>query len=284
MLCVSRSMTQVPELPEVQTVVNDLQILTGDTITGFWTDFEKGIKTNKIANKIVGEKILKITRLSKNIVIELSNKTFILIHLKMTGKLIISDRSSVIDQQTKNKHLHHAFYFKKNKKLEFHDIRKFATIELVNKTKLSEIETTKGIDPFNKNFTLQNFISIINRKKNKSIKSILMDQSLISGIGNIYASEIPYDAKLNPLRKIHTLNKKEMESLYKSVLKILTKAIKLRGTSISDYRDAKGKKGSFQNHLKVYGKAGKKCTKCDTIIIKNIVEQRSTFHCPTCQN
>ncbi len=168
--------------------------------------------------------------------------------------------------------------------MEFHDIRKFATLEMVDAKKIQQLSQARGLDPFAENFTLQNFEKTIFSKKNKSVKSVLMDQTLISGIGNIYASEIPYDAKLNPLRKIAGLKKEEVSSLYKSILKILTRAIKMRGTSISDYRDASGQKGGFQNQLKVYGKAGKNCIKCDTMIEKNIVEQRSTFHCPTCQH
>ena len=188
--------------------------------------------------------------------------------------------------------MHHIFFLKKNGNLNFSDIRKFATLELISLEKLSEIEKSKGVDPFSKDFTLQAFSGIISEHKNKTrhsrvtgknIKSILMNQSAIAGIGNIYASEIPYAAKLNPLRKLSSLNNKEIELLHRSILKILTKAIKMRGTSISDYRDANGEKGSFQNQLKVYGKAGKKCHKCDTIIAKEIVEQRSTFYCPTCQ-
>ncbi|NTW26722.1 MAG: DNA-formamidopyrimidine glycosylase [Candidatus Moranbacteria bacterium] len=273
----------MPELPEVQTVVNDLQILTGDTIIGFWSDFEKAIKTANLKKQIVGEKIKSIQRLSKNIVIELENSTFILLHLKMTGKLILTKSQKLTAKIFPEKHLHHVFYLQKNGQLNFNDIRKFATLELVDEKRFLEIKKTKGLDPFAKDFTLQNFEKIILSKKNKNIKSVLMNQTLIAGIGNIYACEIPYDAKLNPLRKIESLNKKEIQALYKSTLSILTKAIKLRGTSISDYRDAKGQKGNFQNHLKVYGKAGKKCLSCDTIIVKNIVEQRSTFHCPACQ-
>lgn len=268
----------MPELPEVQTVVNDLQILTGDTIIGFWSDFEKAIKTKAFGKEIIKHKIKSVRRLSKNVVMELDNKKYILLHLKMTGKLILHQ-----GQEIKTKHLHHIFYLQKNNSLEFYDIRKFATIELVDQAKLAIIEKNKGVDPFGSDFTLQKFAAIIASKKNSNIKSVLMNQALISGIGNIYASEIPYEAKLNPLRKVSTLTEKELRILYNSILKILTKAIKLRGTSISDYRDAKGAKGSFQDHLKVYGKAGKKCAKCDTIIVKNIVEQRSTFHCPTCQ-
>lgn len=273
----------MPELPEVQTVVNDLQILTGDSIIGFWSDFEKAIKTENFKNQIIGEKIKSIQRLSKNIVIELENKSFILLHLKMTGKLLFVEHGTWNVQQNTDKHIHHVFSLKNGGFLVFSDIRKFATLELVDEEKFLEIKKTKGLDPFSKDFTLQNFEKIILGKKNKNVKSVLMNQTLIAGIGNIYACEIPYDAKINPLRKIEDLTRNEIASLYKSTLKILTKAIQMRGTSISDYRDAKGQKGGFQNELKVYGKAGKKCHSCDTIIVKNIVEQRSTFHCPTCQ-
>lgn len=274
----------MPELPEVQTIVNDLQLLTGDTIIGFWTDFEKAIKSKNFEKEIVDKKIKSIKRLGKNIVIELKNDKFIVAHLKMTGKLLLMRHGTWSMEQNTDKHIHHAFFLKKHGALIFSDIRKFATLELIDEIKLKEIGENKGIDPFDKNFTLQNFTKIIESKKNKNIKSVLMNQALISGIGNIYASEIPYDAKLNPLRKVDDLSGDEIKSLYRSTLKILTKAIKLRGTSISDYRDAKGKRGGFQNHLGVYGKAGKKCIKCDTIIVKNIIEQRSTFHCPNCQH
>ncbi|MDD5464302.1 MAG: bifunctional DNA-formamidopyrimidine glycosylase/DNA-(apurinic or apyrimidinic site) lyase [Candidatus Moranbacteria bacterium] len=289
----------MPELPEVQTIVNDLQILTGDTITGFWTDFGKAIKTKNFEKEVIGRKIKSIQRLSKNIIIELSSNNAIVIHLKMTGQLLLNFKfeilnlksnpnSKILKQNAAEFHkqypyFHHIFFLKKHGVLVFSDIRKFATLELISLEKLSEIEKTKGVDPFSKDFTLQTFSKIIAKYKNKNIKSILMNQAAIAGIGNIYASEIPYAAKLNPLRKLSSLNNKEIKLLYFSILKILTKAIKMRGTSISDYRDANGEKGGFQNQLKVYGKAGKKCHKCDTIIAKETVEQRSTFYCPTCQ-
>ncbi|EKD58780.1 MAG: hypothetical protein ACD_56C00053G0002 [uncultured bacterium] len=274
----------MPELPEVQTIVNDLQILTGDTITGFWTNFTKAIKSDDFEEKIKGQKIAGVKRLGKNIVIELANDTFIVAHLKMTGKLLLSNQKLITsNQKIQTKHLHHVFSLQKNGALEFHDIRKFATLELADKKRLSEIESGKGINPLSKEFTLKKFTELIEVRKNKSIKSFLMDQTAISGIGNIYASEIPYDAKLNPIRKLQTLSETERKSLFKSTLKILVKAISKRGTSFSDYRDAKGKKGEFQNYLKVYKKAGKSCAKCATIIEKNVIEQRSTFHCPTCQ-
>ena len=281
----------MPELPEVQTIVNDLQKITGDTITGFWSNFPKAIKSENFDKEIIGQKIERVRRVGKNVVIELASKNNIMIHLKMTGKLILVEQETCsITQKTRrqkqeavSKHLHHIFYLKNNGTLEFHDIRKFATLEVADSERLSAIINSKGVDPFSADFTSQKLLGIIKRKKNKNLKSFLMDQSAISGIGNIYASEIPFDAKLSPLKKAGNLTEKEIVSLHKSVLKILTKAIELRGTSFSDYRDASGKKGGFQEYLKVYGKAGNKCSQCDTIIEKSIVQQRSTFHCPNCQ-
>jgi formamidopyrimidine-DNA glycosylase len=296
----------MPELPEVQTVVNDLQMLTGDTIVGFWTDFKKAVKSKGFEKEVVGRKIRSVERLGKNIIITLDSKKSIVLHLKMTGKLLLnfqfpislptgqagnfqSNPNSKIFKQnirafTKiNPHIHHLFSLKKHGVLAFSDMRKFATLEIVSPEKLAEIAKSKGVDPFSKDFTVKKFTEILASKQNKNIKSILMNQSLISGIGNIYASEISFDAKLSPLRKAGDLAKNEITKLHNSILKILTQAIKLRGTSISDYRDAKGEKGGFQNKLKVYGKAGKKCQSCDTMIEKVIVEQRSTFYCPTCQ-
>lgn len=270
----------MPELPEVQTIVNDLQILTGDIFTGFWTDFKKAVKSQNLEKELVGKKIKSVKRMGKNIVFELDDGNYLILHLKMTGKLILNDQSSVISHQ---KHLHHIFVLKKNGQLQFHDIRKFATLEIVSAKKLAKITEEKGIDPLSPQFTLKRFNELIHSKPRKNIKSFLMDQTLISGIGNIYASEIPFEAKLNPLRKIDSLSKSEIQTFYKSILKILKKAVLLRGTSFSDYRDAKNLRGSFQNYLKVYKKAGKKCFKCGTIIAKSTVEQRSTFYCPTCQ-
>lgn len=282
----------MPELPEVQTIVNDLQAIAGDTITGFWTNFEKAIKSKDLKKNLVGQKISSIKRIGKNIVIELSNNKFLVLHLKMTGKLIlIEHRAWNMEQsRTKNyklrashKHLHHVFKLKKNGFVEFHDIRKFATLEIISKERLEQMTREKGIDPLSKDFAFAKFKLLAEKYGSKSIKSFLMDQKIISGIGNIYASEIPFETKISPLRKLNSLKKDELKSLHKAITKILEKAVRLRGTSFSDYRDARNLRGSFQDHLKVYKKAGKSCAKCGTIIEKSVVEQRSTFHCPTCQ-
>jgi len=303
----------MPELPEVQTVVNDLQRITGDTITGFHTDWKRAISTISPAvleKKITGKKIISVRRLSKFIVLDLSSRESLLLHLRMTGQLLINNKckntSKLIkpplvcrpefisgsrgmlkqvqhDNTPYTKHLHHIFYLKKNGSLEFHDIRKFGTISLRPTSEIIPENFKLGIDPFDNNFTASHLSELLRMRPGKPIKDLLLDQSLISGIGNIYASEMLFDCKILPSKKAAMLSTQEIKGLYKSIKKILNKAIRMRGTSVSDYRDGNGKKGSFQKVLRVYKKHGQKCVICGTIIAKSIIGQRSTFYCPKCQ-
>jgi formamidopyrimidine-DNA glycosylase len=270
----------MPELPEVQTIVNDLQQIVGDQITGFVSYWPKAVKNSsvkKFVASISGSKILSIERIGKNIAIKLNSESYIILHLKMTGQLVLDNKNADA------KYARHIFYLKKHGALEFRDIRKFGTLEIIDATRLAALRASKGIDPFAKDFTLKKFFALLDKQKNKVVKVFLMDPKIISGIGNIYASEILFEAKILPNRKTASLETEEIKKLYQSIKKILRKAVLLRGTSSSDYRDAKGEKGSFQNHLKVYQRAGKKCLKCDTIVGKVIIGQRSTFYCPSCQ-
>ena len=134
-----------------------------------------------------------------------------------------------------------------------------------------------------KKFTLQKFEELLNKRKNRSIGLVLMEQELMSGIGNIYRSEILFEAGILPERKVESLNDKETREVYSHIKKILQKAVKLRGTSDSDYRDTSGAPGGFQKVLKVYRKEKQKCQKCGTIIIRKTLGQRSIFLCPKCQ-
>jgi len=279
----------MPELPEVQTIVNDLQTIVGKKITGFWSDFEKAIRTKDFEKKVIGKKIASVFRSGKNIIIQLDSGAAIVLHLKMTGQLLVKTKGEKLklknsaDSEKYAKYVHHVFYLDKNDKLNFSDIRKFGTLELVSEDALKKKISEKGLDPFSPEYSFKNFKILLGRAKNKNLKQFLMDQSFVSGIGNIYASEIPFEAKISPLRKIDLLSKQEEKTLFHSIKKILTKAIKLRGTSFSDYRDSSGKKGSFQNFLKVYKKNGQKCKRCATMVEKITIGQRSTFYCPVCQ-
>ena len=169
--------------------------------------------------------------------------------------------------------------------MEFSDVRKFAKIVLDNTQKISELKEIKklGVDAMSPEFTFEKLEEILEKRKNTPIGVVLMEQERISGIGNIYRSEILFEAGILPSRKPTTLSKKEKISLYKAINKVLKKAIKLRGTSDSDYRDTNGAPGSFQKALKVYRQVGEKCQKCGTIIVRKKIGQRSVFLCPVCQ-
>jgi formamidopyrimidine-DNA glycosylase len=277
----------VPELPEVQTIVNDLQGIAGYKITGFSTNLPKalkGVSLNKFKKIISEKKIIFVRRIGKNILLVLSEKIGVLIHLKMTGKLLVLNDKN---QTSENKHMHHAFFLettgKKQKILEFHDIRKFGTITFLNQEKIQNLESKFGVDPLEPSFSFVRFSEIISKKPEKKIKELLMDQKIISGIGNIYASEILFEAGILPYRKMKTFKKYELSNIFLAIRKILKKAVRMRGTSVSDYRDASGKSGKFQKYLRVYKRHTQKCQKCDTIIRKLIIGQRSTFYCPNCQ-
>lgn len=199
----------------------------------------------------------------------------------MTGQLIVQIKKLKV----KSKHVHHVFYLKKNGALEFHDIRKFGTIALLPTDKISTYEkiTVLGIDALDQKLNSEKLSELLGKNPGKQIKDFLMRQDYISGIGNIYASEILFDAKILPTRLCKNITPNETGILISSTKKILRKAIRMRGTSVSDYRDSQGQKGTFQNVLKVYKKNGQKCKICGTIIEKIIIGQRSTFYCPKCQ-
>jgi formamidopyrimidine-DNA glycosylase len=195
-----------------------------------------------------------------------------------------------------NQYIHHAWKLKKGKKewnLEFSDMRKFAKIVLVDTNKIKDLPEIKklGVDAMSPDFTWQKFQEILTKKSaqgrasldTKTIGRVLMDQEIIAGIGNIYRSEILFSAQIHPERKVEKLSVAERKKIYQAIKKVLKKAIKLRGTSESDYRDTDGAPGGFQKVLKVYRRSGEKCSKCGIIIARKMLGQRSVFFCPNCQ-
>lgn len=297
----------MPELPEVQTVVSDLNKKIVDyTVADFWSDWPKAIKNKKLVafqQEIKGRKIINIRRLGKNIFIDLSGGKTLYIHLKMTGHLLIKSQNplaaSRVSGQAKskghnyfddkvNQYIHHIWKLKKGKEelwMEFSDMRKFAKIVLDDTSRIKELPEIKklGVDALSPEFTFKKIQEILAKKKTKAIGIVLMEQELIAGIGNIYRSEILFDAKIHPERKVEKLPAQEMQQVYKSIKKILKQAIKMRGTSQSDYRDTSGAPGSFQKVLKVYRRSGEKCGRCGIIITRKTMGQRSIFFCSKCQ-
>lgn len=290
----------MPELPEVETVVSDLnKKIKGDVITDFWSDWSKAIKgktLKEFQKDIKNRKIVGARRIGKNIFIDLSGGKTLYIHLKMTGHLLVKSEKSKVKSGERdyftdkvNNYIHHIWKLQTTnhqlKTLEFSDVRKFAKIVLDDTQKIAQLIEIKklGVDAMSPNFTFQKFEEILARRKNKPIGIVLMEQEMIAGIGNIYRSEILYEAGVLPQRRAGSLSLTEKKQIYKYIQKVLEKAIKLRGTSESDYRDTSGAPGGFQKVMKIYKKTGKKCPKCDTIVERSTLAQRSVFFCPGCQ-
>ncbi len=270
----------MPELPEVETIRRGIEKkIINKKIIGIEVVRKESVKNNSIqfAKELINNFIIDTQRKGKLLIMELKNKKNLIARLGMTGQLIYSAENQ------KRKHTRIIIYFKDRTKLYFNDIRLFGYMKIIAEKELNDIKAKMGIDPVEKNFTANKFKQIIGKRK-RILKSLLLDQKLIAGIGNIYADEICFEAKLIPARKVNTLSGKEIKKLYNSIIKILRLAINNRGTSFSNYVDSNGKKGNFSNFLKVYQKEKEYCRNCKNRSIKKItVAGRSTRYCASCQ-
>ncbi|MFA5871756.1 MAG: bifunctional DNA-formamidopyrimidine glycosylase/DNA-(apurinic or apyrimidinic site) lyase [Parcubacteria group bacterium] len=284
----------MPELPEVQTIVDDLnRKIKGETIVSFWSAWAKGLNNPvaKFREAIKNKKIINVERKGKYIILNLDGGKAIAMHLRMTGHLLVKSEKLKVKSYGRdyfedrvNQYVRHIFYLKGGKTIEFSDVRKFGKLILADAGKLYQVKGIKdlGVDAMSSSFDLLKLNKILDGRKTK-IKELLLNQTVIAGIGNIYASEILHEAGILPDRASQSLVLAERKKLYSAIKKILKKAIRMRGTSDSDYRDTSGAPGNFQKALKVYRRAGKKCAVCGTIIQRKVIGQRSTFYCPKCQ-
>lgn len=296
----------MPELPEVHTTKEGLKKRAqGLVIKDVWSDYFKktankrsdNVKNQEFFNKFkketIGQKIKDVERKGKNILIHLSQNKTILIHMKMTGHLLFGkykwngkewlpqDNGPLKDSF--NKFIHFLIEFKNGKSLAFSDMRKFAKITLFE-THLSDNHPDLkilGPDPLEK-LTLDVLQKQLSKKLGKKIKTVLMDQTVLAGIGNIYSDEILWMSGIHPERKVSTLKKDDVRKMLKNMILILNKSISLGGDSMSDYRNIDGEKGSFQKSHQVYRRAKQKCLKkgCPGIIERKIVGGRSAHYCP----
>lgn len=291
----------MPELPEVETIIRGLhKEVIGRKITNVWTDFEKLIKRPKnfseFKKEIIGEKIEAVRRRAKNILFYLSHQKILLIHQKLTGHLLLGkwqrkkDKwaaavSGPLKDDPVNRFLHLIFWLDNKEMLALSDLRKFAKVELWSEKELkgSKEFQSLGPEPLKKSFTFEKFREALQQTHGK-IKQVLMDQTVISGIGNIYSDEILWEAKIHPFRETRKLSNPELKGIYKAMKNILNKAIKFKGDSVSDYRLITGEKGNYQKIQKVYRKTGKPCPRNDGGIIQRIkIGGRSAHFCPVCQ-
>lgn len=276
--------TILPELPEVETVVQGLKDLTeGRKIMTVKVREEKIIgypeKVNEFIHDVINKKIVNLGRRGKYILINLDQYKTMVVHLRMTGKLLVKASELPFE-----KHTHVIFELDNDQDLRFNNVRKFGRIYLVDSGNwekaggLNEL----GPEPLADDFTLECFEKQFENRR-ASIKSLLLDQSFIAGLGNIYTDEVLFMAGINPGRKANTLSREEIKKIYKSIRKLLKLGIKYGGTTFSDYVNVLGKKGSFQRKLLVYQQQGKKCPECGAAIVKEKIAGRSTHYCPQCQ-
>ena len=288
----------MPELPEVEVVkrslINKAQNSIVKTIKIYDGRLRYKIDKNQI-RKILGLKIEKITRRSKYLLFYFNKNIVMLVHLGMTGKFFFLDRKNTkyktsfyynINEEKDKKHDRVILNLSNNKKLIYNDVRKFGFIKFLDKNQISKNLHLKklGPEPLHKKFSFNYFKKYILGKK-KAIKETLMDQTFVSGLGNIYTNEILFFSKIKPTKKSKDLLDADIKKVIKFTKKILFKAIKLGGSSIKDFSSDNGKKGLFQQHFSVYGRKGEKCFNktCNSNIIKIVIANRSSFYCPKCQ-
>ena len=279
----------MPELPEVETVKLQLsRLIIGKTIKDVEIRKAKIFRGDK--KSIVGKKIVGLRRFSKLLVIDLDHKLSLAIHLKMTGRLVYEDPAGKkakslrweFDYNT-DKHTHIVIHFSDGSKLHFHDLRQFGYIQVVDTEKVGALSYVTTLGPeFFRNLDLKQFREVLGRS-GKPIKLVLMDQQKVAGVGNIYANEALWCAKIDPRKKSKELSENQVSALFACLEKIMREAIKWGGASENDFRDAFGQKGSVQNHFQAYTREGHPCTRCHTPIRKFSLGGRGTYYCSVCQ-
>jgi formamidopyrimidine-DNA glycosylase len=295
----------MPELPEVETTTRGLQkTITGLTIKDIWTDLSTKDRRQRdaIANpgyfrtfkkRVLNKKVISVERRAKNILVNLTGGLTILIHLKMTGHLLYGKYKKVgktwvpVEKgplnDPYNRFIHVVFIFSNGKHLAFSDARKFGKITLLDTKTAHESKHLSNIgpEPLEKNFNLGKLKERLARKPNGKIKAVLMDQSIVAGIGNIYSDEILWRAGVHPERKVSEVKEKELNLILKAMKETLGKGIDFGGDSMSDYRNIYGRPGKFQLHHEAYQRTGEKCLKrgCKGVIKRKVINGRSAHFC-----
>lgn len=273
----------MPELPEVETVRRTLESrLAGLNITDVQILTSKVIKTpapEQFKDIILNKKIMKINRRGKYLIIELSEKYVLLVHLRMTGRLVYTDKDAELAR-----HTHVIFTLSNGYQLRFSDTRQFGRLWLVPSVSLEELSGFKdlGVEPLGERFT-RDYLKKELRRRHARIKPLLLDQTFIAGLGNIYADEALHRAKINPERLATTLTPHEIARLYHAIREVLQEGIENRGTTVRDFIDGNGRAGNFQELLRVYSKEGVPCPNCKHAIVRKKIGGRSSYFCPFCQ-
>jgi formamidopyrimidine-DNA glycosylase len=302
----------MPELPEVHTTAQILnKLIKGRTIVSVWSDLnseyykgKENIKDPKyfkfFKREVKNKKVVRVWRRAKNVLIDIEGDKTILIHMKMTGQLLYgkykrtpradfgwqaADEKSPL-RDPYSRFIHVVFELDNGKHVAFSDMRKFGTIKLITDSQARAKEFAPiGPEPLDDAFKISDFKKALAKKPQGYIKTVLMDPSIVSGIGNIYSDEILFASKVLPDRKVSSLSDSEMRRIFNNTKKILSKGIDFGGDSMSDYRNPYGKKGEFQLHHQVYGRKHEDCLRreCNGKILRKVISGRSAHYCKECQ-
>ncbi|MCV3754186.1 DNA-formamidopyrimidine glycosylase [Ureaplasma zalophigenitalium] len=274
----------MPELPEVQVIVNHLNQLVLNkkiqTVEVFLPKILKNRTENEFVNEFEGREILKIERHGKYLLFFMDNNNVLAVHLRMEGKFFYLEKNEFVNQA----HAHVIFYLDNDYKLVYYDTRQFGTFHVYSQTDylISKELQKVNKDPLDPSVDANFFYQQLS-KANKDIKTLLLDQTKISGIGNIYANEILFACQIHPASKANRLKKEDFTNLYNHAKKILKTSIEHNGTSIHSFKVDKDQQGSYQSFLKVHGRDKQNCLSCSGVIMKIKLNGRGTYFCPECQ-
>ena len=287
----------MPELPEVETVRRGLfERIVGKVIVNESHDTEKGFPNAEgdVAAFLIGAEVTDVRRRAKVLIIELSTQYALVIHLKMTGQLVFvspGDRfgaghpnDSLIDALPDSS-TRVTLIFTDGSQLFFNDQRKFGWMKLMPIAEVPNLPFMQkvGPEPLSPDFTEADFMARFARRKKSGIKAALLDQSVVAGIGNIYADETLWGAKVHPARRVETVTADEFAAMYREAREVMNLAIEKGGSSNKNYVNAEGKKGSYMDFARVFRREGQSCPRCGATIEKIRVAGRGTHYCPVCQ-
>jgi len=273
----------MPELPEVETVVRSLapQLLGRTVVAVERLDWERMVETPAPAifrDLIVGRRFIGARRRSKWVLLDLDGGWALAVHLRMSGRLEVHGPADEA-----RRHVHLILALDDGRRLFFDDERKFGRVRLLDSAGLAALDAAHGPEPLEDAFTAAELARILAGRRTK-IKPLLLDQRLIAGVGNIYASEALWLARIHPLLPAAAIDAQGAEALHGAIREVLSQAIVNEGSTLRSYRNGYGQQGRNQEHFLVYNRAGEPCRRCLTPIERIVVGQRSTFYCPTCQS
>ncbi|HEX6938479.1 MAG TPA: bifunctional DNA-formamidopyrimidine glycosylase/DNA-(apurinic or apyrimidinic site) lyase [Longimicrobiales bacterium] len=273
----------MPELPEAETIARDLRRhVVGRTVTGVNVThadvLAPGLSSRALAAGVVGRRIRDVGRRAKNVVLRFEDGPVLVVNLGMTGRLVVSEAPRAAELR----HVAVRFQLDHGGALLYDDVRRFGRLSLFTPDEWEARQAEFGVEPLSDAFTAQRLHEMTSRSRSP-IRNWLLDQRRVAGLGNIYANEALFRARIHPARPADSLSRAEAAGLRDAIRDVLTEAIRVRGTTLRDYRDARGEAGGFEPRLRVYGREGEPCPVCGTPIERLVLGGRSAFYCPHCQ-